>query len=52
VLFILLAIVNATGNAGLLVVAGYVGLLLGLSSLYAALGEVLNDAYGRKVVPI
>ena len=27
VLFILLAIVNATGNAGLLVVAGYVGLL-------------------------
>lgn len=51
-LFILLAIVNATGNAGLLVVAGYVGLIMGLAALYTALGEVLNDAYGRKVVPI
>lgn len=51
-LFILLAIVNATGNAGLLVIAGYVGLIMGLGALYTALGEVLNDAYGRKVVPI
>jgi succinate-acetate transporter protein len=51
-LFILLAIVNATGNTGLLVVAGYVGLIMGLGALYTGLGEVLNDAYGRKVVPI
>lgn len=51
-LFILLAIVNATGNTGLLVIAGYVGLIMGLGALYTALGEVLNDAYGRKVVPI
>ena len=27
-LFILLAIVNATGNAGLLVISGYVGLIM------------------------
>jgi uncharacterized protein len=51
-LFILLAIVNATGNTGLLVIAGYVGLIMGLGALYTGLGEVLNDAYGRKVVPI
>lgn len=51
-LFILLAIVNATGNAGLLVIAGYDGLIMGLAALYTGLGEVLNDAYGRKVVPI
>lgn len=51
-LFILLAIVNATGNTGLLVIAGYVGLIMGLAALYTALGEVLNDAYGRTVVPI
>ena len=51
-LFILLAIVNGTGNTGLLVIAGYVGLIMGLAALYTALGEVLNDAYGRKVVPI
>ncbi|AKB20192.1 acetate uptake transporter [Methanosarcina sp. WWM596] len=51
-LFMLLAIVNATGNAGLLVIAGYDGLIMGLGALYTGLGEVLNDAYGRKVVPI
>jgi uncharacterized protein len=51
-LFILLAIVNATGNTGLLVVAGYVGLIMGLSALYTALAIVLNDAFGRTVAPI
>ncbi|AKB80504.1 GPR1/FUN34/yaaH family protein [Methanosarcina horonobensis HB-1 = JCM 15518] len=51
-LFMLLAVVNATGNTGLLVIAGYVGLILGLSALYTGLAEVLNDAYGRTVVPI
>jgi succinate-acetate transporter protein len=52
VLFILLAIVNATGSTSLLVVAGYVGLILGLSSLYTALAIVINDAFGRTVAPI
>ena len=51
-LFILLAIVNATGNAGLLVIAGYEGLIMGLAALYTALGIVINDAYGRTIVPI
>ncbi len=51
-LFILLAIVNATGNTGLLVIAGYEGLIMGLAALYTALGIVLNDAYGRTIVPI
>jgi len=51
-LFILLAVVNATGNTDLLVIAGYVGLIMGLSALYTALAIVLNDAFGRTVVPI
>lgn len=51
-LFMLLAVINGTGNTGLLVIAGYVGLIMGLAALYTALGEVLNDAYGRTVVPI
>jgi len=51
-LFILLAVVNATGNTGLLVIAGYVGLIMGLSALYTALAIVLNDAYGRTVAPV
>lgn len=51
-LFILLAIVNATGNTGLLVIAGYVGLIMGLGALYTGLAIVLNDAYGKTVAPI
>ena len=51
-LFMLLAIVNATGNAGLLVIAGYVGLIMALGSLYTALAIVLNDAYGKTVAPV
>lgn len=51
-LFMLLAIVNATGNAGLLVIAGYVGLIVGFAALYTALAIVLNDAYGRTVAPV
>lgn len=51
-LFMLLAIVNATGNVGLLVIAGYVGLIVGFAALYTALAIVLNDAYGRTVAPV
>lgn len=51
-LFMLLAVVNATGNTDLLVIAGYVGLIMGLSALYTALAIVLNDAFGRTVAPI
>lgn len=51
-LFILLAIVNATGNTGLLPIAGYVGLIMGLGALYTALAIVLNDAYGKTIAPI
>ena len=44
-LFILLAIVNATGNTGLLLIAGYVGLIMGLAALYTALAIVLRARY-------
>jgi succinate-acetate transporter protein len=52
ILFMLLAVVNATGNAGLLVVAGYVGLIMGLGSLYTALAMVMNEIHGKTVAPI
>ncbi len=51
-LFILLAVVNATGSTGLLVVAGYVGLIMGLGALYTALGMVMNEIYGKTVIPL
>jgi len=51
ILFFLLAIGNS-GNPGLLVIAGYEGIFTGLAAIYTALGQVLNEAYGRKIVPL
>jgi succinate-acetate transporter protein len=51
-LFILLAIVNATGSTGLLVIAGYVGLIMGLGALYTALGMVMNEIHGKTIIPL
>lgn len=52
ILFMLLAVVNATGNAGLLVIAGYVGLIMGLGSLYTALAMVMNEIHGKTIAPL
>ena len=52
ILFMLLAVVNATGNMGLLVIAGYVGLIMGLGSLYTALAMVMNEIHGKTIVPL
>jgi len=51
-LFILLAVVNATGSTGLLVIAGYVGLIMGLGALYTALGMVMNEIHGKTIIPL
>ncbi len=51
-LFVLLAVVNATGSTGLLVIAGYVGLIMGLGALYTALGMVMNEIHGKTVIPL
>ncbi|HIH74547.1 MAG TPA: hypothetical protein HA306_04780 [Methanosarcina sp.] len=52
ILFMLLAVVNATGSAGLLVVAGYVGLIMGLASMYTALAMVMNEVHGKTIAPL
>lgn len=51
-LFMLLAVVNATGSTGLLVVAGYVGLIMGIGALYTALAMVMNEIHGKTVAPL
>jgi len=51
-LFMLLAFINATGNTGLLVVAGYIGLIMGLGSLYTALAMVMNEIHGKTIAPL
>lgn len=54
VLFFLLAAGNYLGSAGagILTIAGYEGIFTGLAAIYTALGQVLNEAYGRKIVPL
>jgi uncharacterized protein len=51
-LFVLLAAGNFTGNAELKVLAGYEGIFCGLSAFYAAIAQVLNEIYGRAVLPV
>lgn len=52
VLFALLAIGNITGNAALLKFAGFEGIICGASAFYLAVAEILNEQYGKTVLPI
>jgi succinate-acetate transporter protein len=52
VLFALLALHFWTENAIILRVAGIEGIICGLSALYVAFGEILNESYGRTVIPL
>lgn len=52
ILFFLLAIGNYTGSAQILTIAGYEGILCGFTAIYAAMAQVINEAYGRDVLPI
>jgi succinate-acetate transporter protein len=52
VLFFLLAAHIWSNSAGLGVVAGYEGIICGLSAVYTGLAQVLNEMYGRTVWPL
>ena len=52
VLFLLLAVRDWTGSAVVGTIAGYEGIVCGLSAIYLAMAEVLNEAHGRTVLPI
>ncbi len=51
-LFFLLAIGDFTGIALVKTIAGLEGIVCGLSAIYLAAAEVLNEAHGRTVLPI
>jgi len=51
-LFFLLAIANATGSELIHTIAGYEGILCGASALYAGMAQVLNEVYGKVILPI
>jgi succinate-acetate transporter protein len=51
-LFFLLALRDFTGSEVVGKAAGWVGLLCGFSALYTSLAQVLNEVYGRVVLPL
>lgn len=51
-LFFLLATANFTGNHFLHIVAGYVGIICGGFAFYEAIALVLNEKYGKMVLPM
>lgn len=52
ILFALLAIGNICGNKFILQLAGFEGIICGASAIYLAMAEVLNEQFGRTVLPI
>lgn len=52
VLFFLLAISDATGSQTIKTIAGYEGIFCGLSAIYTALAQVINETYKKTILPV
>ena len=52
VLFFLLVAAKHTGNEAIEHFAGYEGIFCGLSAIYTGLAQVLNEVYGRTILPL
>lgn len=52
VLYALLAIGDATGNAVIKTIAGYEGMVCGFSAVYTSLAQIWNEVYGKTIVPL
>lgn len=52
VLFVLLAVAEAEGLPSLGRFAGYEGIVCGLSAMYTGFAVLLNEVYGRTVLPV
>ncbi|MRI82518.1 acetate uptake transporter [Fundicoccus ignavus] len=52
ILFFLLAAGNFTGSTAILTFAGYEGILCGFTAIYAAMGQVINESYGKEILPL
>ncbi len=52
ILFFMLAVARFSGNPAIGIIAGYEGIICGFSALYASFGLLLNEVYGRKILPL
>jgi len=51
-LFLLLSVANFTESESIHTLAGYVGIFCGLSAIYSAMGQVINQEFGKNVMPL
>lgn len=51
-LFFLLSLANFTGSESIHTIAGYVGIFCGASAIYSAVGQILNQEFGKTVMPL
>jgi len=52
ILFFLLAIADFTEIKSIKVIAGYEGIFCGLCAIYACLAQIINEVYGRVILPL
>jgi uncharacterized protein len=52
ILFFLLALGDATGNQSLKIFTGYEGIFCGASAMYTGIAQVLNEVYGKAIMPL
>ncbi len=52
ILFFLLAYGECSGNSTITHIAGYEGIICGLSAMYASIAQVLNELYGKDILPL
>ncbi|HEY1489735.1 MAG TPA: acetate uptake transporter, partial [Verrucomicrobiae bacterium] len=52
VLFFLLVAAKQTGNESVEHFAGFEGIVCGLSAIYTGLAQILNELYGKTILPL
>ncbi len=52
ILFFLLALGDSTGNTSLKTFTGYEGIVCGASAIYTGAGILLNEVYGKNILPL
>ena len=52
IVFILLVLSNLTGNTFFHLFAGFLGVITGVLAFYLGIGTVINDVFGRRILPV
>lgn len=52
VLFFLLSLANFSGSDLVHTIAGYVGIFCGASAIYSAMGQILNQEFGKTIIKL